>query len=154
DRVRPLLEKAVEASPQNYRARVALAIFLQAHADLQAAEQQGREAVKIDAGRVDAYSILAQVYATRGQWEDLDRILDAACKEVPDDLQPFYYAATALQAAKRAPDRAGRYLRQYAASEPEGNAPTADEARKRLARDWEHARRGDKILLQEREVKG
>jgi tetratricopeptide (TPR) repeat protein len=126
-----MFRSAVEAEPANYRARTALASFLTApdHASLDAAEQQAKEAVKIDPGRAPGYAILAQIYATRGQWADLDSALSTAEKEVPDDLVPYYRAAEALIASKRDLPRAERYLGTYLAAEPEGNEPTLAEAK-------------------------
>jgi tetratricopeptide (TPR) repeat protein len=129
-----LLRKAVEAEPGNYRARIALANFYVSpgHANPEGASEQARQAVKIDPGRADAYAILAQTYARRGQWPDLDSILAAAEKEVPDDFTPHYRAAEALLESNLALDRAERGFRKYLSGEPEGNAPTLSEAHWKL----------------------
>jgi hypothetical protein len=141
-----LLRKAVEADPANYRARAALGEFYLSpqHANPEAAVQQGRELVRIDRGRVDGYTILARAYASRGAWEDLDFSLAAAAQEVPDDFTPAYRAAEVLLANSRASERAVRYLRSYLASEPEGNAPTLAEAKRKL----------DSCLLEKRPARG
>lgn len=129
------LRKAVARQPQNYRARIALAAEYLAsdrrHDDL--AEQQAREALAIDCSRVDAYSVLAAVIAARGNWAELDRLLATAEQEVPDDLTPFYRAAETMLAWHREWPRAARLLRRYLAAEPEGNAPTVEDARKLVA---------------------
>lgn len=124
------LRRAAEAQPPKYRARVALAEFyLAPHGNLSAAETQAKEAVKLDRSRSAAYSLLAQVYADRGDWNALDATLAAAAREVPDDPSPDYRAAERLIASRRDPGRADRYLRRYAGQEPEGNQPTAADAR-------------------------
>ena len=58
--------------------------------------------------------------------------LTVALQEVPDDLVPHYRAAERLLAAGRDPIRAERYLRLYLTQEPEGNQPSASEARWKL----------------------
>jgi tetratricopeptide (TPR) repeat protein len=130
-KVEELLRKAVEAEPANYRARTALAdLYLaQDHANPDGAEEQAREAVKLDPGRAAGYAELAQVYAARGQWAELDSTLNAAEREVPDDLVPYFRAAEVLIAAKREGTRAERYLRVYLGAEPEGNEPGLADAK-------------------------
>jgi hypothetical protein len=55
-----------------------------------------------------------------------------AARDVPDDPVPYHRAAERLLAAGRDLARAERYLRVYLAQEPEGNQPTAAEARSKL----------------------
>ena len=128
-----MLHQACQAQPPSYRARLVLAEFYLARHNLDAAEQQARAALGLDAGRVAAYGILASVYAARGQWNELESTLAAAETAVPDDLTPYYHAAESLLAAGRDRPRAARYLRKYLSEEPEGNEPTAVEAKKKLA---------------------
>ena len=133
-RVDELLRKAVEYRPASYRARMALATFYMSlgAGSLKGAEQQASEAARIDPGRVEAYAVLAQIYAARGQWADLDSILTTAEKEVPDDLVPHYRAAATLLESDRDLDRAITYFRKYIAAEPEGNQPRLAEAQSKL----------------------
>jgi tetratricopeptide (TPR) repeat protein len=124
-RIEGLLRQAVEVRPASYRARMALADHL-LHADrpnLDEAERQARAAIAIDSSRVTAYEVLAQVYARRGQWSELDGILEAADREVPDDLTPHYRAWEALKATGQDPARAEREIGRYRSIEPEGNQP-------------------------------
>jgi len=127
---------AVAAVPDNYRARIALAAFYSApaHRNPEAAEKQAREAIRIDPGRVDAYTALAVLYAESGRWSDLDGLLAEAERAVPDDLSPYYRAADSLAARGAESYRAARYLRKYLSQPPEGNQPTLAEAEKKLAR--------------------
>jgi Tfp pilus assembly protein PilF len=126
-----LLRQAAETRPVRYRAEIALARFyLEAgHVNLLAAEAHAGAAMKLDPGRVDAYAVLAVVYADRDEWGCLDSTLKIALQEIPDDPSPHYRAAERLVAAGRDPVRAERYLRLYLAQEPEGNQPSLSEAR-------------------------
>jgi hypothetical protein len=128
------LRRAVEAAPGNYKARIALASFCLtgAHRDLPAAERHAREAIRIDPGRVAAYAILAEVYADRSQWSELDGVLIDAETAVPDDLVPYYRAAARCAARGVEAARAAQYLRMYMTQPPEGNEPALAEAEKTL----------------------
>ena len=129
-----LLRRAAETQPLRYKAQIALSQFyLEAgHSRLGAAEAHASAAIKLDPDRVDAYAVLAAVYADRGEWDRLDSILATGLQAVPDDLAPHYRAAERLLAAGRDPLRAERYLRLYLAQEPEGNQPSLSEARWKL----------------------
>jgi tetratricopeptide (TPR) repeat protein len=131
---REAMLQAAESQPPRYKAHVALAQFyLEAgNSNLSAAEEQANAAIHLDPDRVDAYALLAVIYADRGAWSELDSVLAAALCEVPDDPVPHYRAAERLLAAGRDPSRAERYLRVHLAQEAEGNQPSASEARWRL----------------------
>jgi len=139
-RVEDLLRNAVTADPANFRARETLAAWALApeHLDLALAEQQGRESIARDPTHVTGYSILAEVYAARGSWSELDALLETGAKAVPDDLTPYYRAAARIIANGHDLPRAIRYLRQYLSQKPEGNEPTLADAQARLA-SAEHA---------------
>jgi tetratricopeptide (TPR) repeat protein len=126
-----LLRQAAEAQSATYKAKIALAQFYldPGHLSLLAAEAHASAAIKLDPGRVDAYAVLASVYADRSEWNCLDSTLTIALREVPDNPAPHYRAAERLMAAGRDPVRAERYLRLYLVQEPEGNQPSASEAR-------------------------
>jgi len=131
-----LLLAAVAVEPPSYSARIALARFYldSSHRNMAAAEVQAKEAIELNPSRIDAYAVLAQVYADRCAWNELELILADSSREVPDDLAPYYRAAEALIASGRDPARAERYLRAYLAQPPEGNEPPADEAVRLLKR--------------------
>jgi hypothetical protein len=59
----------------------------------------------------------------------MEAILAAASRQIPDDPVPYYRAAERLLATGRDLARAESYLRRYLSQEPEGNQPTAAEAR-------------------------
>ena len=129
-----LLRRAVEAAPERYKAKIELAQFELAneHRNVDAAEAAARQALEMDATRVDAYSVLAEVFASRGQWADLDGLLAAADAAVPDDWAPHYRAAEAMLRTGRNLTAAQRNLQKYLTQEPEGNQPTAAQARQKL----------------------
>jgi tetratricopeptide (TPR) repeat protein len=128
------LKKAAESQPSRYKAQIELAQFYLSpdHFNAAGAERQARASEMLDPSRVPAYTVLAEVYAERGNWSELDSTLAAAEREVPDDLTPHYRAAERLAGAGRDLPRAERYLRTYLAQEPEGNAPTRAEAHWKL----------------------
>jgi tetratricopeptide (TPR) repeat protein len=146
------LRRAAAAQPPSYRGRVELARFYLSSVPprLDDARKPAEEALALDPGRVDAYAILAEIHAARGQWPELDAVLTAAGKEVPDDSVPFYRAALRLLATGRDLPRAERYLRTYLAQPPEGNAPSAADARSQLslvlAKEGRTATRADASL--------
>ena len=125
------LRKAAEVQPPSYKARIMLAQFylVPEHPDAGLAEKLAREALKLDSGRADAYCVLAAIYADRSEWDKLESTLAAASREVPDDPVPYYRAADRLLAAGHDAPRAEVYLRAYLGQEPEGNEPTAADAR-------------------------
>jgi hypothetical protein len=133
-RVEGLLKRAVEAGPTNFHALEALAAYELSpdHQNLDLATQMGKAALDADPTRVSGYSILAQIYAQRAAWSDLDALLAASEKQVPDDLTPFYRAAVQLLTSRRDLPRAERYLQKYLAQEPEGNEPTRADAEVKL----------------------
>jgi tetratricopeptide (TPR) repeat protein len=139
-----MLRRAVEAGPPqygaHYRALIALASFLLSRGKWDDARQYADSAMKMDGNRVDAYSILAAVYAHRGQTADLESILAVAEKHVPDDLSPYYQAGEVLFTRGQDLPRAELYFRRYLSVEPEGNAPTSAEARGKLQQAQEKAK--------------
>jgi Tfp pilus assembly protein PilF len=130
-----LTRRAAEAEPPSYKRWIALAQFHMAseHPNESAAESAARKALSLDASRVDAYAILAPIYAGRADWIALDAILEAAARAVTDDAVPYYRAAERLLARGMDPSRAERYLRVYLSQESEGNQPSAADAHRKLA---------------------
>lgn len=148
------LRKAVEAQPTSYRARIALAQFYLSSMALspENAERQAREALKLDGSRVGAYAVLAEIYADREKWGELDSILAAGAKEVPDDFVPYYRAADRLLASGTDLPRAERYLRTYLGQEPEGNEPPLAEAHWKLGLVLEKEARNTEAAVEWREA--
>lgn len=127
-----LLRKAVALQPSSYRARLALAKFYSAAESFNAtlARDAAQELLKLDTGRVEAYAILAQLYAEQCDWTALDSLLNESARQNPDDFAPYYRAAETLAAKGSEPARVERYLHVYLEHEPEGNEPTLADARK------------------------
>jgi tetratricopeptide (TPR) repeat protein len=121
--------RAAEADPTNYRALAALAEFEShsPHAKYDLAAEHAQQALQLDPSRVDAYWILARVFALQERWSDLDPILVASERNVPDDLRAFYEAANALLEIGKNFPKAETYVKKYLSQEPEGEEPdTAD----------------------------
>jgi tetratricopeptide (TPR) repeat protein len=131
-----LVQQAIAADPKFYYARTQAANFYltQGSAALAHAEDQAREAIRLDPGRIPAYTALATVYAQQARWTQLDATLADAQREVPDNLAPFYQAAKAILMNTQNQDltRAEKYLRTYLSQPPEGNQPSLAAAHWRL----------------------
>jgi tetratricopeptide (TPR) repeat protein len=129
-----LAKQAVEAAPNAYDGRVRLGMLFGSDTQRKydVAEQQGREAIKLDSGRVGGYSVLAMALAGRENWAELDRALALAEKNVSDDLSPYYYAARTLLTNGKDLARAERYLRKYLTQTPDPFAPPIAQAHWRL----------------------
>jgi tetratricopeptide (TPR) repeat protein len=130
------LRRAVETSPGNYRARMALALFdmQPEHRYPDEAETQAKAALAIDSGRADAYAILAEVYAQQGRWSALDALLSDSARGVPDGRIAWFRAAESIIGSGHDLGKAEQYLRTYLGQEPEGNEPPASEAKRELTR--------------------
>lgn len=125
-----MLRAATEAQPPSYRAHIALAEFYLTpeHSNVKAAAAAAQEAMRLDVGRSDGYAVLAGLYAGQGAWRELDELLAAAARNVPDDRYPEYRAAQRLIATAQNLDLAQNLLHDYLAQEAEGNRPTAADA--------------------------
>ena len=126
--------KAVQADAKNYEAQTALARFYTQpiHRNTEVAGKHARKAVQLQPARAKGYSILAFVLAFERRWSDLDAVLSASEKAVPDDLTPYFEAASALLESGVELKRGEAYLREYLAQEPEGDEPDAAHAHRLL----------------------
>ena len=126
--------KAVQADPKNYEAQTALAGFYMqpSHRRAESAEKHAREAVQLDPARAKGYSILAMVLALEQRWSELEAVLSASEKSVPDDLAPYYEAGSALLESGLELKRGETYIRKYLTQEPEGEEPDAAHAHRLL----------------------
>lgn len=131
-----LLQQALHAGPKNYFARMQAANFYlsKGGGNLAQAEEQARQALQIDSGRVGAYIVLATVCAQQNRWKDLEAVLAEAQHQVPDDLAPVYQAAKAILVSNQTAElpRAEKYLRMYLGQPPEGSEPGLAAAHWRL----------------------
>jgi tetratricopeptide (TPR) repeat protein len=128
DRMEEMYKKAVEADPQSYHAMITLA---RSHSygpqgNVELVQKYASEALKLDPGRIAAYSLLAQSYARQARWQELDDILDQAEKNVPDNLNPYFQAGRVVFQQGKDFARAERYFRKYLTQDPEpSSAPHA-----------------------------
>jgi tetratricopeptide (TPR) repeat protein len=127
------LRRGAEACPSSYKVQMGLAEFLATgRRDEKTAEAVAKASIAMERGRVQAYAILAAIYAGRADQDSLDALLSSAAEAVPDDATPYYRAAERLLSDGRNPAQAERYLRTYLSQEPEGNQPTAADAHWKL----------------------
>ena len=119
-----LLEQLVAAHPASYLAQKSLGTWYLNHKRLDDAERVGRELLKIDPGRHNAYGLLAGVDARRGQWAGVDRWLQESDRHLPDNLTAYVTVARVLLIDKTELPRAVQYLQKYLSQPAEGGAPT------------------------------
>ncbi len=149
-------QAAVAARPQDYDSLAALAAahvqaYLQDTGDpnhLSAAEAEAKHARLLDPRRVEAYKVLAMVYARAGRWNDLDAVLQQSRNSVTDDRTPAFLAADVILARNAADQmqRAEQLLRDYLAQPAEGQEPTHAAAHWKLGQVLEkQGRRGEAV---------
>jgi tetratricopeptide (TPR) repeat protein len=133
-KVEESLRQAVKADPKNYEAQTALAGFYThlPRRNTEEAEKHAREALRLDPGRAKAYSILATVLALERRWNELEAVLSASEKAVPDDLAPYFHSTNALLEVGVELQRGEAYARKYLGQEPEGEEPDRAHAHRLL----------------------
>jgi tetratricopeptide (TPR) repeat protein len=148
DRIEGLYRKAVEARPASYDAQVRLGNFCANSKKLEEAESHAREAIRIDADRIDAHGLLAAALVRQAKWAELDRALGEAQKAIPDNLQPYLRAANNCMAINQELPRAEQYIRKYLAQEPEPNMPSPAAAHWRLGQALEKQNRKPEAIAE------
>jgi tetratricopeptide (TPR) repeat protein len=147
--VETALRKAVDADPSFYRARLALARFYCCTAQQKRyalAEQVARDAIALDASNVGGWEILARVYAAQKRGAELNDALTHAESAAPDDLTPYYAAASVLFETGQDFTHAEQYLQRYLAQSVEGREPSLADAYWLLAELYEHeGRKSDAV---------
>ena len=142
--------KAVQANPKSYLALMTISSFYsfddQKKYDL--SEKYAKEALKVDADRIGAYSRLANLYAFQARWQELDEIIAAAEKAVPDNLVPYFTSARVLAGSGKDNARAERYLQKYLSVQPEPNGPSHALARWQLGLVYEKMGRKPEAIQQ------
>jgi tetratricopeptide (TPR) repeat protein len=148
DRMEELYKKAVEADPQSYHALITLARSYSygSQARIELVQKHASEALKIDPGRIAAYSLLAQSYARQGRWQDLDDILDQAEMNVPDNLNPYFQAGRIVLQQGKDFARAERYFRKYLTQEPEPSSASPAQVYWRLGQTLEKLNRQNEAV--------
>lgn len=143
------LVNAVRADPSFYRARLSLARFYCCTAKTKRfdkAEAAAMESIRIDPNSAGGYETLAYVQASAQRWAELEATLQRSGKAVPDDLAPYYFAASALIEIGRDFRRAEQYLNHYLSGAPEGRQPTHAQTRLLLASLYtKEGRRSDAV---------
>ena len=142
-KVEGYLLKAVHANPRNYDARAELAKFYSRSHKYEEAGKQAQYALQIDPRRIEAYWILARIFAFQQQWGDLQQILSASEKSVPDDLRAFYGASESLVELGKEWPRSEGYAKKYLSQEPEGEEPDAADAHRLMGTVLEKEHRSD-----------
>jgi tetratricopeptide (TPR) repeat protein len=134
-----LIQKAAEADPRSYPARVSLANWYASsdQKNYPEAEKQSREAIKLDPQRVAAWSVLALALAAQEKWSELDAALAASEKANPDSLAPHYAAARIMVVNGKELGRAEKLLRRYLSLDPEPGSPPLGGAHWRLGQALE-----------------
>ncbi len=127
-------EKALKSDPHDYDSLITIAIFYASDAEKKydLAERHAREALKLDAGRGRAYSVLSGVYTAQQRWKELDEILAELEKNDSDNLFSYFQAGRILLVNGQDFPRAERYFRKYLTQEPEPGAPPVARAHWRL----------------------
>ena len=144
--IEDLYRKARASDSQNYNAVVSQCNFLLSAKRWEEAEKCGADLLKLDRGRQSGYSVLAVAYASEKKWNELDAALADGEKNVPDNLQPYFYAGRTLAATGADNARGERYLRHYLEQEPEPNASKPAFAHWRLGELLEkEGRKGDAV---------
>jgi tetratricopeptide (TPR) repeat protein len=155
NRTEELLRKALEAGPASCQAHTALANFCLGAAKKYAeAETRAREALHIDASRINAHSILVAALIAQEKWAAVEPALAEAEKNVPDDLSPYFRAAGACLSKPADLARAERYFRKYLTQEAEPHAASHSRAHWRLGQVLEkQGRKADAIAEWQASVK-
>jgi len=147
--VETALRKAVAVDPSFYRARLALARFYCCTAQQKRyaqAEQNAQEAIALDPSNAGGWEILARVYAAERRGAQLNDALARAASAAPDDLTPFYAAASVLFETGQDFPHAEQYLQRYLGRQVEGREPSHAEACWLLAELYEHeGRKSDAV---------
>jgi len=133
-RIEELLRKAVEAGPARYQAHVSLADFCLGSSVKKygEAETHAREALRIDASRATAHTVLVVSLIAQDRWAEADGALAQAEKDDPDNLFPYFRAGQSCLARPNELARGERYFREYLTQEPEPYTPNHSQAHWRL----------------------
>ena len=134
DTVEGFYLEAVKAKPNSYNALLETSALYtrERWRNYDKSVEYGQKALQVDPARSAAYTVLAQVYALKESWSDLDQIISRAEKAVPDNLAPYFASARILINTGKDNQRAERYLRKYLTQEPEGGAAPLAAAHWRL----------------------
>jgi tetratricopeptide (TPR) repeat protein len=132
DQIEGFCLKAVEARPGSYEAHTELANHYNIVRKFGEAEKNAREAVRIDASRVDAHIKLVMALAEQKKWPELDIALKEAEKAIPDNLEPYFIAGSLCFQSKNDNKSYENYIRKYLTQEPEPDMASPSSAHRLL----------------------
>jgi tetratricopeptide (TPR) repeat protein len=142
-----LLQQVIQADVNYYNAHVELAdVYLNRNPpEFSKAEEQARQAMKIEPLRIGAYASLTLILAKQGRWKEFDQALADGEKNIPDNFAPHYQAGKAMLLSGDAQQftRAEACFRKYLTQEPEGGTPPLAAAHWRLGQVLEKEGRKD-----------
>jgi tetratricopeptide (TPR) repeat protein len=141
-------KKSIDANPQFYDSKAALAGFYLnlPNPDQASAENYACDALAADPGRAEAWKALAEIRVASQCWTELDNLLPLAEQFDPDDLAPYYSAATAMLRTSAQLEMAEAYLRKYVAAPVEANEPSLGSAHWQLGAILEKLERQDDAI--------
>ncbi|HEX9082778.1 MAG TPA: tetratricopeptide repeat protein [Holophagaceae bacterium] len=147
-----LLNRALALDPADYDALLLLAVLplLDRPQNLDQALGTYRRAVAVRPTGVLAHNQIAAILAEQGKWAELDRELADAKRRLPDNLAPWYAAASNLIAENKHLDHAEPLLRTYLSQPPEGGSPSGAQAHWRLGQLLERLGRPKEALVEYR----
>ncbi len=122
-----LYQKAVEANPKDYQARISLAgYYLGQRPNPSLAEQHSRVVLDLNPDRISGYRFLAIALVLEKRVDEAAQVIARAETAIPDDLSPYVNAARAMLREGIELQRAETYLKKYLTEtkEPEANSPT------------------------------
>lgn len=132
-RAEDLYRLALDARPSSFAAHLALGNYcLGPGKQFPEAETHGREAIKIEPGRVQGHRLLVDALLGQHKWAEAEGALAAGEKNVPDNLLPYFRAGNFGLVKGVDLPRAERYFRKYLSQEPEPDMPTHGRAHWRL----------------------
>jgi tetratricopeptide (TPR) repeat protein len=131
-----LLDQALAKDPKSYETLLALARvpLMDKPQNLDKALATYRRALAVRPSGVSAHSQIASILAEQGKWTELDAQLADAKRQNPDNLAPWYAAASNLIAEKKFLDKAEGLLRAYLAQPAEGRAASHADAHWQLGK--------------------
>lgn len=142
-----LLKQVLQTDAKHYQARAQLAdLYLNENPpQLPQAEEQARQAMKLDSQRVGGYATLVVVEVKQARWKDLEPTLADSEKNVPDDFAPHYQAGKAMLLSGDGQElqRAEACFRKYLTQDPEAGTPPLAAAHWRLGQVLEREGRKD-----------
>jgi tetratricopeptide (TPR) repeat protein len=132
DRIEKLYLQALKTRPDSWDIHQALADYYLYNKRFEEGETHAREAIRIEAGRINAHLSLIALLVQQRIFDKLDSALEEAERSVPDNLMPYYTAVAWCPLNGIQSQRAMDYLRKYLSQEPEPNMATHADAHRNI----------------------